>query len=486
LNITIKQGNLSAEVCDAIVNPTRNSMFPNGGLDTIIHQKFGAFFSNQVNSISNEMQDNACPVGQSRIFIAQAERDPNAARYVINTVGPNYRKEGKDLAAFHLQSCYCTSLSLANTYGLSSIAYPAISCGAFHFPPHEAAQVGIEAIRQNSYQIKDVRFVLFDPNVYNAFVQEWINYSVKINKNANACDDRDRDRPRTPPPPQPTLTARPSARFCLLCKGQPLSADQQHLCSQCSGLTRSEIFNTVLQQLCFAAEKSFNDLKKECHLLKSILASYPLAYTPARVFDQSIHKRDSVAECYLQSYCDKKFREAAMPMAVLGDGNCFYNTFVKLAGAGTTTEASSVTPVELRARNVIELILNEDEYKRKYPQLTNFLDPFQGYVVTEMVHDTNYAAVWDFFSIATVLNIHVTSVYPKVNGNDDLNYQNFNDQQFSPLINEDRTNNNQTTTESTNDRQVKLLFSHCNRPLHLGGNNPPWAPNHFVPLLSLK
>jgi O-acetyl-ADP-ribose deacetylase (regulator of RNase III) len=139
LNITIKQGDLSAEICDAIVNPTRNTMFPNGGLDTVIHQKFGAFFSSQVNSIGNEMQDNACPVGQSRIFIAKAERDPNAARYVINTVGPNYKKEGQDLAAFHLQSCYYSSLSLANTYGLSSIAYPAISCGAFHFPLHEAA-----------------------------------------------------------------------------------------------------------------------------------------------------------------------------------------------------------------------------------------------------------------------------------------------------------------------------------------------------------
>ncbi len=478
LNVTIKQGDLSKEICDAIVNPTNNSMKHTGGLDTIIHQHMGEFFTNQVQALSKELQTNACPVGNSRIFISRAERDPNVARFVINTVGPDYRKEGKDLAAFHLQSCYSTSLLLANTYGLTSIAYPAISCGAFHYPAHEAAQVGIETIRQNSYQVKDVRFILFDRLIYDAFVGQWTEYSEQINREVTITNERDRTRITEP---FPSLSTKPSTRYCILCKQQQLLVDQQHLCNQCSGSTRSEIFNRFLQQLRSAAEISFDELKKECNTLKPILSYYPLTYTPVQTFDQSIHKRDTVAESYLQNYCNKEFRNA-MPMAVLGDGNCFYNTFVKLGGAGTTTEATTVTPVELRARNILELILNVNEYRTRHQSLEMILDNFQKYVTEEMVRDTNYAAVWDLLSIPTVLNIKVTSVYPKVNGVTDTNYQKLNGTQFEPLANEDTANNNQITTLP----EVKLLFSHCNKPLNLGGNVQQWVPNHFVPLLNLR
>jgi len=473
LNVTIKQGDLSKEVCDAIVNPTQTSMNHNGGLDTIIHQTMGEFFTQQVQAISKELQSNACPVGNSRIFIAKSERDPHTARFVINTVGPNYKKEGKELAGFHLQSCYCTSLSLANTYGLSSIAYPAISCGAYHFPPHEAAQVGIETIRQNSYHVNDVRFVLYEPKVYNAFVEQWTDYSEKINREANATDERDRHRTTEPKP------SKSSTRYCVLCKEQHLSNDQQFLCNQCSDASRSEVFNKFLQGLRFAAEKSFDDLKKECQLLKPILSLYSLPYTPCQAFDQSIHKRDTIAESYLQNHCNKEFRNA-MPMAVLGDGNCFYNTFVKLGGAGTTTEASTVTPVELRARNVIELILNAEHYKIMYQSLESILDEFQKYVTGEMVRDTNYASVWDLLSIPTVLNIKVISVYPKVNGTSDTYYQKLNGMRFDPLL------PNEDTTSLTSLPEVKLLFSHCNKPINLGGQVQQWTPNHFVPLLNLR
>ncbi len=475
MNVTIKQGDLSKEVCDAIVNPTQTSMNHNGGLDSIIHQTMGEFFTRQVQSIGKELQSNACPVGNSRIFIAKSERDPHTARFVINTVGPNYQKEGKELAAFHLQSCYCTSLALANTYGLSSIAYPAISCGAFHFPPHEAAQVGIETIRQNSYHINDVRFVLFEPKIYNAFVEQWTDYSEKVNREANATDDRDRHRTTGPPP---SISSKASTCYCILCKEQHLPTDQQLLCNQCSNSSRSEIFNKFLQELRFAAEKSFDDLKKECKSLKPILSSYPLTYTPSQVFDQSIHKRDTVAESYLQNHCNKEFRNA-MPMAVLGDGNCFYNTFVKLGGAGTTTEASTVTPVELRARNVIELILNVEQYRAAHQLLEPILDEFKKYVTGEMVRDTNYASVWDLLSIPTVLNIKVISVYPKVNGSSDTYYLKLNGTRFEPLSNDD-------TTSLTTPPEVKLLFSHCNKPINLGGQAQQWTPNHFVPLLNLR
>jgi O-acetyl-ADP-ribose deacetylase (regulator of RNase III) len=479
LIVTIRQGDISKEVCDAIVNPTNESMKPDGGLDAIIHQKMGEFFSDQVAAITNVMQQNACPVGQSRIFTAKFTRDPNIARFVINTVGPVYKKDEAERAAFHLQSCYYTSLALANIYALTSIAYPAISCGAFHFPPHEAAKVSIESIRQYSYHVQDVRFVLFDPQMFAIFVQEWTDYSQKINVEANVIDERPQSAIPTP------LSHQPSSNYCVICKDQQISSDRQLLCNKCSDLSRSEIFNKVLQRLRAAAEKSFDALIKECGALKPLLSSYPLTYTPSQTFDQSIHKRDSVAEHYLQSHCNKRFRNL-MPMAILGDGNCLYNTFVKLSGVGVTTEASSLTPIELRARNVVELVLNVKEYETKYASLSGILDNFQGYVIQEMVHDTNYAAVWDLLSISTVLNVNVMSVYPKVNGDSDMNYQNLNGAEFKPLITKDTADKSQSRIETTTTVQdVKILFSHCNKPTQLGIQKG-WIPNHFVPLLSLR
>ncbi|CAF2903090.1 unnamed protein product, partial [Rotaria sp. Silwood2] len=69
LKVTIRQGDLSKEICDAIVNSTKGSMHPNGGLDETIHKTMGKLFVDQVEAVTREMQDNSCPIGQSRIFV---------------------------------------------------------------------------------------------------------------------------------------------------------------------------------------------------------------------------------------------------------------------------------------------------------------------------------------------------------------------------------------------------------------------------------
>jgi O-acetyl-ADP-ribose deacetylase (regulator of RNase III) len=489
--VIIRYGDLSQEPCDAIVNSTNVSMVPDGGLDSIIHESMGQYFTDQVVAIHKEMQESSCPVGQSRIFIAKFNRESTDARFVISTVGPVYTEEEKESSAFHLQSCYCTSLALANLYQLSSIAYPAISCGANHYPPQEAARVAIESIRQFSYNVKDVRFVLYDRHTYDVFVEEWTNYAQNVNRQANIIDplddddDDDASKPSLKSPLSPTSPSKPSIRYCVLCKERQLPIDRQLLCLNCSDLTRPEIFNNFLSKLRAAADKSFKELQHECQVLKPILNSYPLVYTPAQIFDQSVHKRDPVAEHYLQVHCDKDFRNA-MPMAVLGDGNCFYNTFVKLGGVGTTTDASTLTPVELRARNVVELVLNKDDYTSQYDHLTNTLDNFEKYVIQEMVHDTNYAAVWDLLSIPTVLNINLISIYPRVNGLDDLNYTYLNNKLFIPLVGQNDNQEKKTEASAVN-KEVKLLFSHCNRPIPgVSKAKSEWTPNHFVPLLNFR
>ena len=175
-------------------------------------------------------------------------------------------------------------------------------------------------------------------------------------------------------------------------------------------------------------------------------------------------------------------------MAVVGDGNCFYNTFVKLGGVGTTTDASTLTSIELRARNIVELVLNVHAYRSQYHGLSAILDKYEEYVRQEMVRDGNYVSVWDLLSIPTVLNIRVISVYPKVNGAEDLYYQNLYGKLFIPLPTETDADNEQTKSEaSTTLKDVKLLYSKCVRPL-VGYSKlkTEWTPNHFVPILGFS
>lgn len=479
LDVTVRNGDLSCESCDAIVNPTNVSMRPDGGLDTIIHQHMGQFFTDQVVAIHQEMKNGSCPRGQSRIFIAKFNREENDPRFIISTVGPVYTEAEKDRAGFLLQSCYHTSLALANLYQLSSIAYPAISCGANQFPPNEAARIAIESVRNYSYNVRDVRFVLHDPNIFKIFVQEWTNYANQITINTEQISVSNGNVKKIPPPIPP----KPSLRYCVLCKERQLSIDQPLICTSCSNLRRPELFTRFLGNLRAAADESYVKLENECKILEPILDRYPLIYNPAQKFDIAIHPRDSIAEHYLQNYCDKEFRNA-MPMSIVGDGNCFYNTFVKLGSAGTTIEASSLTAVELRARNIVELVVNIDKYKSQYSNLETILDPFEEYARKEMVRDTNYASVWDFVSIASVLNIQVRSIYPKVNGEEDLYYHSINNKLYAPLSKENSVNKQ---INETNPAEVKILFSHCNRPFLTISlvKKKEWLPNHFVPLLSI-
>ncbi|CAF1034668.1 unnamed protein product [Didymodactylos carnosus] len=170
LVVTMKQGDLSKEECDAIVNPTNNNMKPDGGLDNILHSVGGSFYSAQVMIMTKRFEEYSCPTGQSRIFLNDAD---NKTPFIINTVGPIYSAAECQKSALQLTSCYYTSLSLANLYGLASIAYSAISCGQHAYPTEQAAKIAFESVQKYAFNVSDIRFVLFDQHIYDTFVNEW-------------------------------------------------------------------------------------------------------------------------------------------------------------------------------------------------------------------------------------------------------------------------------------------------------------------------
>jgi O-acetyl-ADP-ribose deacetylase (regulator of RNase III) len=90
------------------------------------------------------------------------------ARWVIHTVGPVWRGGGENEPEL-LASCHRRSLEVARELGARTLAFPAISCGIYGYPPELAAEVAVGAVRGHGLEF--VRFVLFNELVYEAFAR---------------------------------------------------------------------------------------------------------------------------------------------------------------------------------------------------------------------------------------------------------------------------------------------------------------------------
>lgn len=162
MDITLVRGDITAEPVDAVVNAANSTLLGGGGVDGAIHRAGGPDILAECRQLRDTAYRDGLPVGAAVATTA----GKLAARWVIHTVGPVYAKTSDRSA--DLASCYRESLRVAGTLAAHSIAFPAISAGAYGWPMDEAARIAVETVREAAPAI-EVRFVLFDDAAYQAF-----------------------------------------------------------------------------------------------------------------------------------------------------------------------------------------------------------------------------------------------------------------------------------------------------------------------------
>ena len=159
VRIRIVQGDITEQETDAIVNAANSSLMGGGGVDGAIHRKGGPKILEECKRIRETEWPNGLPTGKAVVTSGGNLK----ARYVIHTVGPVWRG-GKHGEPELLAEAYRNSLKLAVSKGLKTIAFPAISTGAYGYPKEEAAEIALRTIKEfleEEDKLEEVILVLF-------------------------------------------------------------------------------------------------------------------------------------------------------------------------------------------------------------------------------------------------------------------------------------------------------------------------------------
>jgi O-acetyl-ADP-ribose deacetylase (regulator of RNase III) len=166
--LTLVRGDITKLPVDAIVNAANTTLLGGGGVDGAIHRAAGPELLAECKTLAG------CRAGEAKITRGYSL----PARFVIHTVGPIWsggqRGEPETLA-----NCYCNSLRVAVENGLRSIAFPAISCGAYRYPIPDAARTAVETTTEFLHEndsIEQVTFVVSSGDIYSAY-QRLLRYS---------------------------------------------------------------------------------------------------------------------------------------------------------------------------------------------------------------------------------------------------------------------------------------------------------------------
>ncbi len=151
--IEVWRGSITQADTEAIVNAANRSLRGGGGVDGAIHRAAGPLLA--------EVASKYAPLAVGEAIATPAFQLPNPIRWVIHTVGPVW-KGGNFGEAELLGRCYASSLAKAAELQVGSIAFPAISTGAYRYPPSAAAEVAVQSVRAGSSSPLRIVLVAYD------------------------------------------------------------------------------------------------------------------------------------------------------------------------------------------------------------------------------------------------------------------------------------------------------------------------------------
>ncbi len=161
--IALVEGDITEQRVDAIVNAANSTLLGGGGVDGAIHDRGGPAILEECRRIRADEWPDGLPTGKAVATTAGAL----PARWVIHTVGPSTRK--RRTPRHCSRAAIPSRCASPDELGAVTVAFPAISTGAYGYPLDEAARVAIESIRSADTEVREVRFVLFGHQAYAAF-----------------------------------------------------------------------------------------------------------------------------------------------------------------------------------------------------------------------------------------------------------------------------------------------------------------------------
>lgn len=171
MSMSVEIGDLTRVEADAVVNAANSTLLGGGGVDGAIHAAAGPRLLEACRRLRNTTHRDGLTVGDA---VATPAFDLPAS-WVIHTVGPNLHR-GQDDPAL-LASCFARSLDVAAELDVRSVAFPAVSAGAYGWPMADVARVAVGACRtwlaeHPDGSPKEVRFVVLGQRLRDVFDDE--------------------------------------------------------------------------------------------------------------------------------------------------------------------------------------------------------------------------------------------------------------------------------------------------------------------------